>query len=183
MGRFSRHLVHNEPVEKAVLDGRIVAATLVWGAELERAGDRAARGLTPGLNYRDLLLATELYRLGGHALPSELIGPVYTTAPGVSGSLRRLERAGVVTRGVGADARTRPVQLTAEASRLRADTFSAWSAFHDELLSSLDEAERAELYRLLLKGSGHWRDVWPTEGTGQANRDDTSAASSLGREG
>jgi DNA-binding MarR family transcriptional regulator len=171
-------------VEDAVLDGRIVAASLVWGAELERAGDRAARGLTPGLNYRDLLLASELYRLGGHALPSELIGPVYTTAPGVSGSLRRLERAGVVTRGVGADARTRPVRLAPEASRIRAETFDAWSAFHDELLGNLDEAERAELYRLLLKGSGQWKDVWPTELTTQAGRDDATAATSpVGGEG
>ena len=171
-------MAHNGNVDRAVRDGRIVAATLVWGAVLERAADRAARRLTPGLNYRDLLLASQLYRRGGRALPSELIGPVYTTAPGISGSLRRLERAGAITRGVGADARTRPVTLTMEASRLRSQTFDAWSALHDELLRRLDEVERAELYRLLVKGSGQWKDAWPTESDAGDGRPRATASSS-----
>jgi DNA-binding MarR family transcriptional regulator len=151
-------------MDKAVRDGRINAATVVWGAELERSADRLARTLTSGLNYRDLLLAGDLHRRGGQALPNELIGPVYTTAPGVSGSLRRLERAGLVTRGRGTDLRTRPVTLTGASGELIEATEGAWAAFADEHLVRLDEAERAELYRLLVKGSGLWKDVWPAGG-------------------
>ena len=150
-------------MDKAVRDGRVFAACMVWGAELERAGNRTVRRLTPGLNFRDLLLLAVIYDRNGQVLPSELIGPVHTTAPGVSGSLRRLELAGMVTRGVGADARTRPVALTEAANGLAAAIVTPWAAFVDDQLRRLDEAERSELYRLLVKGSGLWDDVWPAE--------------------
>lgn len=160
-----RSLPHNADMDKAVRDGRLVAAVLVWGAENERAADRLARLLTPGLNARDvLLLGTLYYDRGGRALPGELIGPVFTTAPGVSGSLRRLEQAGLITRGVGTDARTRPVELTPAAHELATVITAPWAAFSDERLTRLDEAERVELYRLLVKASGLWDDVWPAEG-------------------
>jgi len=148
-------------MDKAFRDGRVVASTIVWGTELERVADRTARRLTPGLNYRDLLLASCLHRRGGHALPHELIGPVYTTAPGVSGSLRRLEQAGIVTRGVGTDLRTRPVTLTAAAGELRSATDDEWIAFADDRLERLEPPERAALYRLLVKAAGLWDDDWP----------------------
>jgi DNA-binding MarR family transcriptional regulator len=160
-----RSMPHNADMDKAVRDGRVVAAVMVWGAENERAADRLARRLTPGLNARDVLLLGTLYiDRGGRALPGELIGPVFTTAPGVSGSLRRLERAGLVIRGVGADARTRPVELTPEARELAALLLAPWAAFCDEHLARLDEAERVTLYRLLVKASGMWDGVWPTDG-------------------
>lgn len=97
-------------------------------------------------------------------LPSELVGLVYTTAPGIGGSLIRLAQAGLVTRGVGTDLRTRPVSLTAAAAELAAAIGDPWAEFVEGLLGRLDEAERAELYRLLLKGSSPWDDVWETEG-------------------
>ena len=151
-------------MDDAVLAGRIVAACAVWGAHLERAADALARRRTPGLNSRDLLLlATLAFDRGGRALPSHLIGPIYTTAPGISGSVRRLEAAGLVSRGVGADLRTRPVELTATGRDLVSAELEPWAAFHDEALSRLDATERAELYRLLMKGSGLWEDVWPAE--------------------
>ena len=70
----------------------------------------------------------------------------------------------VVTRGVGTDLRTRPVSLTAAAAELAAAIGDPWAEFVEGLLGRLDEAERAELYRLLLKGSSPWDDVWETEG-------------------
>jgi DNA-binding MarR family transcriptional regulator len=150
-------------MDKAVRDGRVVAACVVWGAELERAADRSARALTPGLNFRDLLLLAVVFDHDGPVLPNQLIGPVYTTAPGVSGSLRRLEQAGLVTRGVGEDLRTRPVALTPAANELAAAIIKPWAAFIDTRLERLDDAERAELYRLLVKGAGQWDDEWPVE--------------------
>lgn len=137
-------------------------AALVWGAELERSADRAARSITPGLNARDtLLLAALAFDRGGQALPKELIGPVHTTAAGVSGSLRRLEAAGLIERGVGSDARTRPVTLTPAGTELIERIVGPWQAWFDDALERLDEPERIELYRLLVKGSGLWDSVWP----------------------
>lgn len=141
-----------------------MTACAVWGGHLERAADAHARSLTPGLNSRDLLLlGTLAIDSGGRALPSELIGPVFTTAPGVSGSVRRLEDAGLVIRGTGADLRTRPITLTDAGRALVAAQTDTWMAFHDERLGRLDEAERNELYRLLVKGAGLWDGVWPEE--------------------
>ncbi len=150
-------------MEKLVRDGRVVAAAMVWGAELERAGNASARHLTQGLNFRDLLLLHVVFENDGAVLPSQLIGPVYTTAPGVSGSLRRLEAAGLITRGTGDDLRTRPVALTGAAAELAGAISAPWADFIEQRLTRLDEDERAELYRLLVKGSGLWDGVWPDE--------------------
>ena len=149
-------------MDRELRDRRVVVACLVWGSVLERSADRVARGLTPGLNARDvLLLAALAFDRGGAALPGELVGPVHTTAAGVSGSLRRLEGAGLVDRGVGDDARTRPVRLTAGGERLVADILRPWQDWFDQALARLEDRERSELYRLLVKGSGLWTGVWP----------------------
>ena len=149
-------------MDKDLRDRRAVVAALVWGAELERSADRTARGLTPGLNARDtLLLAALAFDRDGHARPSELVGPVYTTAAGVSGSLRRLSEAGLVHRGTGDDARTRPVTLTGDGLELVQRIVEPWQRWFDQALHRLDDDERADLYRLLVKGSGLWDDVWP----------------------
>ncbi len=116
------------------------------------------------MNARDvLLLAALAFDRGGAALPGELVGPVHTTAAGVSGSLRRLEDAGLVERGVGDDARTRPVRLTADGERLVADILRPWQDWFDQALVRLEDHERSELYRLLVKGSGLWGGVWPEQ--------------------
>jgi hypothetical protein len=130
-------------MKRSILDARVVTACVVWGAHMERAADAFARRRTPGL-----------------------IGPVFTTAPGISGSLRRLEAAGLVSRGVGHDQRTRPVGLTDAGRELVSAELEPWAAFHHERLGRLDSAERAELYRLLVKGSGLWDDVWSADPVG-----------------
>ncbi len=150
-------------MDEAVRDGRIMVATVVWGAELERAANTHARRLTPGLNFRDVLLLRLVYVQDGPIRPGQLVGPVYTTAPGVAGSLRRLEAAGLVSRATGADRRTHPVTLTTAGVELAATIVEPWTAFTQQRLARLDEAERAELYRLLVKGSGLWDEVWPEE--------------------
>lgn len=147
-------------MDKALRDGRLVAAVMVWGAELERAGDHRARSLTPGLNFRDLLLLAVVFDHGGPVLPSELVGPVHTTGPGVSGSLRRLEKAGMVKRGTGTDLRTRPVTLTDDAQALAEAIVEPWAGFIESRLTKLEDDERDELYRLVTKASGQWDDVW-----------------------
>jgi len=150
-------------MDRELRDRRIVVAALVWGAELERSADRTARALTPELNARDTLLVAALgFDRGGAALPGDLIGPVYTTAAGVSGSLRRLEAAGVIRREIGADARTRPVFLTKAGRELLADIVVPWQQWFESALDRLDDDERSELYRLLVKGAGLWDGVWPS---------------------
>ena len=75
--------------------------------------------------------------------------------------MERLEQAGLVTRGRGADARTRPIALTPAANELAIAIVGPWAEFVESRLGNLDEDERAELYHLLVKGSGLWDDVWP----------------------
>jgi len=137
---------------------------MVAGASLERSADSIARELTPGLNARDVLLVAALmYDRDGIATPHELIGPVHTTTAGVSGSLRRLSDAGLVIRTVGTDARTRPAELTDAGRQLIAEIVEPWQEWFEDALHRLSDAERTDLYRLLVKGSGLWEDVWPDE--------------------
>lgn len=151
-------------MDRELRDRRTVVAALVWGAELERDADRTARALTPGLNARDvLLLAALVFDRGGTALPGELVGPVHTTAAGVSGSLRRLETARLIRRDTGEDARTRPVALTDEGRSLVERIVAPWQEWFDVALERLDEDERRDLYRLLVKASGLWEGAWPAE--------------------
>ncbi len=150
-------------MDRELRDRRIVVAALVWGAELERSADRTARALTVELNARDTLLVAALaFDRGGEALPGDLIGPVHTTAAGVSGSLRRLESAGLIRREIGHDARTRPVFLTEAGHELVADIVGPWQQWFDNALDRLDDDERTELYRLFVKGTGLWDGVWPS---------------------
>ncbi|MFW2335987.1 MarR family winged helix-turn-helix transcriptional regulator [Ilumatobacter sp.] len=149
-------------MDRQLRDRRIIVAALVWGADLERSADRTARALTPGLNARDILLLAALaFDRNGRALPSQLIGPVHTTAAGISGSLDRLEAAQLVQRQIGSDARTRPIQITRAGTDLLTDILAPWQEWFDGALERLDDNERADLYRLLVKASGLWDDVWP----------------------
>jgi DNA-binding MarR family transcriptional regulator len=72
----------------------------------------------------------------------------------------------MVTRGVGGDARTRPVVLTPAAGELAAVLMAPWHAFVESRLSRLDEDERAQLCHLVCKASGLWGEIWPGEGEG-----------------
>jgi DNA-binding MarR family transcriptional regulator len=151
-------------VDASLRDRRIVVACFVWGSALEHDADRVARSLTHGLNARDvLLLAALAFDRSGAALPGELVGPVHTTSAGVTGSLRRLEAAELIVRQTGTDRRTRPASLTPNAWDLIADIVEPWQSWFDSKLEHLDDGERTTLYRLLVKGSGLWNDVWPTE--------------------
>jgi DNA-binding MarR family transcriptional regulator len=151
-------------MDRELRDRRIVVAALVWGSDLERSANQFTRALTPGLNARDtLLIAALAFDRGGEALPSELIGPVYTTAAGVSGSLRRLQAAGLIRRDIGEDARTRPVTLTEAGQELVNEIVTPWQQWFEAALDRLDDNERTELYRLLVKSSGLWDGIWPAE--------------------
>lgn len=151
-------------MDRELRDRRIAVAALVWGTGLERSANDNARALTPGLNARDTLLVAALaFDRDGEALPVELIGPVYTSAAGVSGSLQRLEAAGLIRRDVGDDGRTRPVALTAAGRDHVADIGAPWQEWFDNALDRLDDDERTELYRLLVKVTGLWDGVWPSD--------------------
>ena len=120
-------VVHNADMDdRALREARTIAAVMVWGSHLEQAGNETARKLTQGLNWRDLLLLSIVHDRSGAELTSHLVGPVFTTTPGVGRSLARLEKAGMVTRGVGDDLRTRPVALTDAAHELAAAIVGPW---------------------------------------------------------
>ncbi len=160
----SHELPSISSMDSGLRDRRTIVAVLVWGSELERDADRVARELTPGLNARDvLLLASLAFDRNGFALPGELIGPVHTTAAGVTGSIRRLSAAGLVDRDVGEDARTKPVILTEDGVKLIERIVDPWQSWFEQKLAKLDHRERSDLYRLLTKASGTWEGVWPTE--------------------
>lgn len=153
---------------------------MIGGASFERSADDVARRLTPGLNARDvLLLAALMFDREGSATPNELIGPVHTTAAGVSGSLRRLSDAGLIFRSVGTDARTRPVELSDTGRQLILEVVEPWQDWFEGALHRLSDTERNDLYRLLMKGSGLWDGVWPDEpGSASADEVTTSSAAS-----
>lgn len=148
-------------MDRELRDRRTIVAAFVWGDHLERAADDTARELTNGLNARDvLLLAALAYDRDGHAFPTDLVGPVHTTSAGVSGSLRRLEAGGLITRDTGDDRRTRPVALTDRGRDLVNETLPPWQDWFESQLTRLDDNERHDLYRLLMKASGIWDDIW-----------------------
>ncbi|MCP5029261.1 MAG: hypothetical protein GY929_23555 [Actinomycetia bacterium] len=121
-------------------------------------------------------MAALAFDRGGTARPSELIGPEYTTSAGVTGSLRRLVEAGLVTQVAGDDKRTRPVSLTSEGQVLISEIVDPWQTWFESALDNLDDNERSDLYRLLVKGSGLWTDVWPDEFTAEQPTPDSLLA-------
>jgi DNA-binding MarR family transcriptional regulator len=54
-------------------------------------------------------------------------------------------------------------KLTDAGRQLIASIVEPWQDWFNEALRRLSDAERADLYRLLVKGSGLWDDVWPAE--------------------
>jgi DNA-binding MarR family transcriptional regulator len=66
---------------------------------VRREADRISRANFCDCNAGDVyMVATIYWDHGGSARPSDLIGSIYTTSAGVTGSLRRLEAAGYVER-------------------------------------------------------------------------------------
>ncbi len=64
-------------------------------------------------------------------------------------------------REIGSDARTRPVHITQAGLDLITTILAPWQTWFDGALERLDDNERADLYRLLVKASGLWDDIWP----------------------
>lgn len=66
---------------------------------IRREADKISRANFCDCNAGDVyMVATIYWDHGGSARPSDLIGPIYTTSAGVTGSLKRLEAAGYVER-------------------------------------------------------------------------------------
>jgi len=66
---------------------------------IRREADRISRESFCDCNAGDVyMVATIHWDHGGSARPSDLIGSIYTTSAGVTGSLKRLEAAGYVER-------------------------------------------------------------------------------------
>ncbi len=78
---------------------RLLALLPAASDAIRRDADRVARATLNGCNWGDAELIGRIYfDHGGEARPSDLVGLAYSTMTGVSGSLRRLEDAGLVER-------------------------------------------------------------------------------------
>ncbi len=128
----------------------VLARSLMWGSRVESASDKLARSLTEGTTTRDwVILARLFFDHDGRALPSDLIGDVYTTSTGISGSLRRMRQAGWIVDGESKDARMHPVAIT-EIGKAAVDVGApAWDTHADEMLAPLTSEEAEQLGRLL----------------------------------
>ncbi|OKK22225.1 MarR family transcriptional regulator [Streptomyces sp. CB00455] len=137
------------PVPSAVLDGPVSHA-ISRVARLHRiAAGRALRelGLHPGQEF----LMMHLWDCGA-VRQSELIKSVGLDPSTVTKMLQRLEQAGHVRRRPDpCDRRASLVEATDTSRGLLARVRTAWGELERQTLEGLDEAERAELTRLLGK--------------------------------
>jgi DNA-binding MarR family transcriptional regulator len=78
---------------------RLLALLPAVADSIRREADRISRENFCDCNAGDVyMVATIHWDHGGSARPSDLIGSIYTTSAGVTGSLKRLEAAGYVER-------------------------------------------------------------------------------------
>lgn len=133
-----------------------VSSALAWACRLHRiaAGKHLKQtGLYPG---QELLMA-HLWDVGA-VRQSDLIKVMGLDPSTVTKMLQRLEHAGHVTRATDpTDRRAVLVEATDCSGALRAKIEQAWTALEGQTVSGLDQAERAELCRLLEKVGANLR--------------------------
>lgn len=106
------------------------------------APDFAARG-----NWGDVeLLGRIFFEYDGEARPSQLVGLTYTTSAGVTGSLRRLEREGLIYRKrTEADRRVLLACITDTGREALETSIPVFGEFVDKRLGDLSDDEIAWL--------------------------------------
>jgi DNA-binding MarR family transcriptional regulator len=114
---------------------------------IRRDADKISRANFCDCNAGDVyMVATIYWDHGGSARPSDLIGSIYTTAAGVTGSLKRLEAAGYVER------RTTPqdgrVSLAIVTDSGRETVKSAAPAFNELAVAVTGDLDDGEIERM-----------------------------------
>ncbi len=128
----------------------VVAVVRAYGAVQRHMGPYFARfGLTPA----QFQLLTIVNRLGDPCLTQgRLARELYVSVPNITVMLRRLESAGLTRRrGNPADRREKFVSLTERGRALLRRIWQEHQAQLERVVAGLNDAERAELARLLHK--------------------------------
>jgi DNA-binding MarR family transcriptional regulator len=114
---------------------------------IRRDADKISRANFCDCNAGDVyMVATIYWDHGGSARPSDLIGSVYTTSAGVTGSLRRLEAAGYVERGSSPQDGRVSLAIVTESGRRTVE--SAAPAFDDLAMAVTGGLDDAEIERV-----------------------------------
>ena len=130
-------------------DRNVLRHLIATGTEVKRQADRIGREET-GHGIHDLLVLSQLKRLGGSVRAGQLISVMQPTTAAVAGALNRLEECGWVSRRSDeTDGRVSTVTLTAAGD---AEVVRMWTIYDDwavELLAPLSVDERRALSKLL----------------------------------
>ena len=133
----------------ASFDRNVLRHLLATGAEVKRQADRIGRAEADHGIF-DLLVLSQLKRLGGCARAGKLVSVIQPTSASVAGALQRLEAAEWVVRTHDdADGRVSTVTLTAAGD---AEIDRLWAIYDDwavDLLAPLTSDERRTLSEIL----------------------------------
>lgn len=121
---------------------RKLISELSWFSDVIRRDTEAiSREYIEGGTWGDIeVLGVIYFEYDGVARPSNLVGFAYSTSAGVTGSLRRLEAAGLVERErIEEDRRVLLVKLTDRGRAAIVAAIPAYSALADKRLSELSD--------------------------------------------
>jgi DNA-binding MarR family transcriptional regulator len=130
---------------------------IVLLAAVSDAVRRDTEGIAPEFaakgNWGDLELLGRIYfEHGGEARPSQLTGFTYTTSAGVTGSLRRLEDEGLITRERTEEDRRVLLACITDAGRAAIEAaVPAFDLFVDKRLGDLSDDEVDWLFAFILR--------------------------------
>ena len=117
---------------------------------IRREADKISRENCSDCNAGDIYMVSMLrWEHDGSARPSDLIGPIYTTSAGVTGSLKRLEAAGFVERRTSPqDGRILFAVLTEAGNRAIESVSPAFDTLAQAVTAGLDDDDVTRLSEL-----------------------------------
>ncbi len=117
---------------------------------IRREADKISRAAYCDCNAGDVYMLATIHRdHAGSARPSDLIGAVYTTSAGVTGSLKRLESAGFIERSkTPQDGRVYLAVITDTGRKVLESTQHAFDALAARVTEGLSDGEVAKLVSL-----------------------------------
>ena len=126
----------------------LIRDLVALGRQLERAADQIAQSaIDPSIGYTDALVLGALdTQFGGTGRPKDLVYPLLTTPAGISGSLKRLEKAGLVERTHSeTDRRAVYVSLTSKGRAITRKATVAYDTWVEDLVGEIPSPEIASL--------------------------------------
>ena len=126
----------------------LIRDLVALGRRLERAADEVAQStIDSSIRYTDALVLGALdSQFGGTGRPKDLAFPLLTTPAGVTGSLKRLEKAGLVIRTHSeTDRRAVYVSLTHKGRTKVREATVAYDHWIEELVGAIPSTDIATL--------------------------------------